>query len=90
MTTADALDPVELMLAAAAAADAEELAAVRIAAIRSGLLGEIVPGSPDPDVSPAGVVLLGGLMHGPTLPLSLGTRLDSIKRRRVLLTDDRD
>lgn len=77
-----ALSPIELVLSAAAANSTDELAQVRLEAIRSRRLMDKIPASPAADQPPAGVSLLGGLPHRPTLPLHLSARIGLIGRRR--------
>jgi hypothetical protein len=75
------LDAVDLVLAVAAAETPDELAAARLAAIRSRHLRDDVPATPGPYDRPAGVYLLGGLVHDPDAAQSLTARIGRITRR---------
>jgi hypothetical protein len=75
------LDAVELILAAAAAETPDELAAARMAAIRSGRLREQTPATPGRYDRPAGVWLLGGLVHDRDAAQTVAARIGRISRR---------
>jgi hypothetical protein len=79
--TGHELSPADLVLAAAAATTTDELAVVRMAAIRSGHLLDLVVATPAPDQHAAGVWLLGGLQHSPDDPQRLAARIGRITRR---------
>ena len=77
----DRLDPIDLVLAAAAADNLDELATVRLAAIRSRHLLTPVSARPSSSDREAGVTLLGGLAHHPHAELTLSARIGLITRR---------
>src|SRR5690606_27021388 len=84
------LDPVELVLAAAAAKTRDELSVVRMAAIRSPHLLARVPGAPHPDDWPAGVTLPGGLPRTADVPQLAVVRLRRITDRLCCAPTDPD
>ena len=77
----DRLEPIDLVLAAAAAQTLDELATVRLAAIRSGHLLTRVSARPSSTDTEAGVTMLGGIAHHPHAELTLSARIGLIARR---------